>query len=355
MTPLQKFATENWVQPFLNIPCWTVTCVDKADPLYKAPINLPYLLQKGKLYGATEIEGIKPYMTLNDILAEPRLANLQFITMILNQRNNGNDIVILDIEPTCPEDIKKALMELPYLYAETSMSGKGIHAVFPAPKTYPEILETKPSVQKGMEKQTADPATVQNVTGKKLPIYEILLGRNHAVTFTLRKLERRTPPSRPLSDFYAIWEELAAQKKVTETRDLNTDNLPELKDIPDVGLILSFLEGVGTYKKDPSNFDTMSDYEFGFIGFYKYRLQHIIEKITQLQKAQNSKNPAWKPYEYSDEEKLVLLHHIVKTKIEPREKHEEERFGKTWLMWSCERINKRRAYICLEWPKKQVL
>lgn len=317
---LSEFAKEPWLQHLLDIPRWTATCTDKNDArYYKAPVNLPYLLQTGILYGATDINGITPHMTLREIISHPMLQKLPCIALSMTQTGTPGDFVILDIEAECPEDIRNGLLRLPWLYGERSMSGKGFHLVFPSPKTHPEILETKPAVKEGK-------------------IYEILLGRNHHVTFTMDIIERPAGPVRPLSDFYAIWDDLASRKKATVQTQVDTSDLPDLNDIPDAPLILSFMDSAGDYKRDPSEFDTMSEWEFGFIGYYKFRLMKVIRSVAGLQKAQNFSNPDWMPHEYTVQEQMVLLYHIVKSRIPHRDKHDTVRNNLPLLLWYCERI-----------------
>ena len=52
--------------------------------------------------------------------------------------------VILDIEPSCPESLRRSLLDTDFLYAETSMSGKGLHLAYKMPesvlKAYPNII-----------------------------------------------------------------------------------------------------------------------------------------------------------------------------------------------------------------------
>lgn len=321
---IQEFAAQPWLVHLVDKPCWTVTCMDKGSAVYKMPINLPHLMKTGKLRGDTVVDGTYPYMALSDMLKDATLRQLTSVTLILNQHGWKEDFVILDIEPGCPEEKKKELLSLPWFYGETSMSGKGYHLLFPSPATYPEILETKPSVKEDKS-------------------FEILLGRNHAVTFTMRPIRRTNGIIRPLSDFYDIWEKIASQKKITETRALNTENLPDIHTIEDGDLILSMIESAGEYKKSIEDFTgddrepDISRWEFGLIGFYKFHLAKTIARAVMLQKAHEGMFPGKKAHIYTEEEQLALLYHIVKKHIPYREKHDEIRFGKSFLLWSCER------------------
>lgn len=298
---IENFAALPFLTDIKDKKRWTIT-VKKEDK--KMPVNINALLEKGVVWGASEADGQNPYMSLTEMAQMPIFQNINNVCLNLsNMLHDG--IVILDIEPICPQEIKDKLMALPWTYAETSMSGKGMHLVFPSPKTHLEILETKTALKFGK-------------------YYEILL--NHNVTFTMNEiLPMPGMRTKPMSEFEKIYDELSENAAITQTMQLNTENLPKPEEIPYYEDLIKWL-WQARYGKTPEDFkNDISVWEFGFIGFYKYRLNLLLEIRP------------YKEHKYSDQEKLVILYGIVKERIPYRGKHEEIREGMPILMWNCKR------------------
>ena len=116
-----------------------------------------------------------------------------------NMNTDEDNFILLDIEPACPPHIIRKFLQLPYIYAEKSLSGKGIHMVMPVlPEywQYPAVLK----LQKMQEEHK---------------YYEIIF--NHWVTFTRNMLK----PSNPKADdsfYHEIFRELAEKQKLGEER-----------------------------------------------------------------------------------------------------------------------------------------
>lgn len=234
----------------------------------------------------------------------------ELCNLIPNAKNNAyfmdsltDNFVVLDIEPTCPKDIKEKLLLTPYIYGEISLSGKGYHLIYPIPSCFSKY----PIAQKKI------------VMKEKHGYYEILL--QHYVTFTRNML----PSAIGTENFDPIFEELASiqietKRKDTDIQELKPDDIPLEKDIL---ITLFHLD----YKKTPADFyNDLSKYEYGFIGFLYYHLK----KQLDINK--------YKIHKYSDNEKAWLLYTVAKDKIPKRQKHEEYRNNLPWLLYLASEI-----------------
>lgn len=266
----------------------------------KRPIDMRALINKGKVWGVAWDRGYNPLVDLETLKNTiPNAVNNAFY---LDAELDG--YVVLDIEPKCPDVIKKEMLKLPYLYGEISMSGKGIHLVFALPKViwnkYP-VIHNKLALK------------------EQHGYYEILLS-NHFVTFTRNDIGEPYDP-KPISEFEKVFEKLASEAKESVAakevivEDISTDNIPMFNKIMTV---LS----AQNYKRKPDYFSNdMSKYEFGMASFYYHALKRLLS------------NNQFKNIEYLDEQCAVILYEILKKKLEFRPKHEEQRNGLPWLLY----------------------
>lgn len=306
--PLDYFSKVDFVQKLKDNPRWT--CSTKT----KMPIDMPALRDKKVIKGASFKNGNQPFVTFTELLAI--LPNAKTATYVLNQ--SVDDICVLDVEPKCPAEIRDKLLQLPYLYCELSMSGKGYHMVFETPKDtkFREIVIGKDSLR------------------TEGGIFEILL--NHNVTFTGLACEPTENVNlKPIDAFNAIFEKLASEAELHSYKEYDTSDLPDIDDIPYGDEILeSVLEA--EFKKTPADYtsvdkngvtyDDPNKYEFGVLGFFNQRLESTLKKEK------------YKDHEYTMKEHLVLLYDIAVEAIPYREKHDEMRDGMPFLMYSAKRL-----------------
>ena len=198
---VKEFAELSVMTPFLDKCRWTFTAIvdDQKKPgkKKKIPVDLPHFLWlNDKSYWKGAVEQNNPFLTLRDIAEDEILGNVLTNLCLRLSQANGDDIVILDIEPDCPDDEKADFLALPWIYAETSVSGRGLHLVFPAPASHPEIRLGKTKLKPDNRND-----------------YEILL--NHYITFTMCPVTHDPNRSiRPMSDFEALWENLIKTAKL---------------------------------------------------------------------------------------------------------------------------------------------
>lgn len=285
------FYNHPFIQSISGRERWTVS--DNT----KRPIDMfVFIHQFGRVTGAafTDENSLVDLPTLCKHI--PNAANNAYYMDVL-----VDDFVVLDIEKTCPDDIKAELLKLPYIYGETSLSGKGYHLVFPAPaclQDYPVAM-----------KKTA----MKDPKGH----YEILL--NHYVTFTRNMI----PPAdeNNTGDFEALFRKMAIDQKDVNRTDVDIKSI-EPEHGPDYDKIVGLLRRQ-EYKKSLSDFyDDFSKFEYGCMGFFHFKLKQIL-KVNTIAPG----------YAYSDNEKAWIIYEICKDKIPYRAKHDEMRDGLPWLLY----------------------
>ena len=190
---------------------WTVS-----DPTSKMPIDIKHLLtgcseqcsHPGPVRGAWARDD-RVLVTLDELTAGlPTAANC---AMFVDAPSQG--CVVLDIEKTCPADVRDNLLAIGALYAETSLSGKGYHLLLPLPASFNELTVA------------ANKAVLKGPHGW----WEILQS-NHFVTYT------RNPTPMPVSTtvdqnlWDRVWRSVAedANNAPVVTYDsIDTDKRPE--------------------------------------------------------------------------------------------------------------------------------
>lgn len=265
----------------------------------KMPLDFVALINEQQIKGASFKNPEKwPLVDLETIFKT--LPNVTNVALLLN--NAINDIMILDIEPTCSEERKKELMALPCDYMETSMSGKGVHMIFKnVPTNFPDIKLAKNALK-------ANDNT-----------YEFLLNK-HYVTLTGNVIQNT--PSRPVEDIQKEFDLLAETAKINQHRDIQLRNEYEQMEIPFKDEIIAMFDNIW-YNKTPENFgNDMSTYEYAALNFYFSGLK----AICNIYRYNNN-------VKYTDEEKILLLYNIANIKLENRSKHNEFRNGLPYLLF----------------------
>lgn len=302
----KNFYENPFIKSIENKPYWSISD-DK-----KMPVNMK-ALPLGKIYGASF--KVPDHMTtINktlDIIPYPK--NHAYYMDI-----KKDDFILLDVEPNCPDEIKNEFLKTPYIYGEYSLSGKGIHLIYKKPKdykNYPVVLN-KPNVK------------------EKNKFYEIMF--SHWVTFTRNTLRVIDNSKNNNNDYFLkTFYKLCEENKNFSTAKIDFEiNKNRLDEIPYYKNIIDYMINVSDeYNKEPHDFyndgrgeDDLSKYEFGFTGFYYYRLLNVLKFY------ENSE------ISYTNEDKAILLYEIVKRKIKFRKKHNEKRDNLPWLLYLSKRI-----------------
>lgn len=302
-----EFYNHPFIKSIADIERWTVSDNNKR------PIDMFEWIYRQKLVGAATTDS-NSLISLHRLCQTlPNAANNTFFMDTLT-----DNFVMLDIEKTCPDEIKQELLKLPYIYGETSLSGKGYHLVFPCPACFFEY-----------------PAATKKVVMKEEHgYYEILL--NHYVMFTRNMI----PPSEGTGDFETFFRNLCEKQKEVNREDVDIHDM-EPEHGPDYDKIVELLIRQD-YKKTRDDFsEDLSRYEYGYIGFLYYKLNQILKVNTIALydvKSEETGKTVKQKYVYSDNEKAWILYTVAKDKIPYRAKHEEQRDGLPWLLYMAREI-----------------
>jgi len=266
----------------------------------KVPIDMADLLSSNGqvIHGAILKENHCPYLDLWTLLKHiPNATNHAFY---LDARTDG--IMVLDIEPKCPQEIVDKLLQLPAFYGEYSMSGKGYHLILPVPSTFVDVF------------------SCMNAVKEEHGYYEFLC--NHYVTFTRKVLPTGLVPNMgqaPYDDFITIWNQLAVNIDLDKKKSIQAV-LDEEEDTEYTDYIQEILKSDDrAYKKEPSDFfDDMSRYEYGFTSHTYHQLMRVLRNIKVF---------------YTLNEMIWEVFRTTSALIEYRPKHDEMRNNLPWLLY----------------------
>ena len=280
---------------------WTTSLTDK-----KMPIDMGVFEESnGNAVVGAKVMGHPSLVSLGKLLSLlPEIGNHTFY---LDALTDG--YCVLDIEPKCPEEVKQELLKMNFDYAETSMSGKGIHLIFPLP----DCINNYPNAMSKVRMQ------------EEHGWYEILL--NHHITFTRNTMdvEKGDEPFEP------FFEEMCKRQKAVVSMDYDIEaERPE--DVPFYEEILLFMK-TSSYKKTPEDFDNdISRYEFAVSAFLYKKMIGMMHCAT-IQRA---------GYEYDENEKSWLIYEALVEKLDHRDKHDEYRDGLPYLLYTARNVVARK-------------
>lgn len=117
-----NFYNNSAIQSIAHQRRWTISDNNKM------PIDIRNLVFNGMITGAHGIDHADVELDTLDELTQhiPTAHNHAYYHRMLD-----TGFVIVDIEPSCPESYRNMLFQLPHVYAETSMSGRGYHLIIP--------------------------------------------------------------------------------------------------------------------------------------------------------------------------------------------------------------------------------
>lgn len=274
----------------------------------KAPIDMRHLLETGRLRGAWARDE-RCLLSLDELTTRlPQAANAAYY---LQMQTDG--LIMVDIEPDCPEEIASALLQMPrIIYSETSMSGRGYHLLMRAPSNLDEFPH----------------AAAKTVLREEHGWYELLM--EHWVTFTRRPI----PTSRIMAAHVhqpdpktpSTLEELFAQLGENVTASIEVDPLSTGDQMPEIPLTEQIVTGVvvaahGHLRSiEDFNHDT-SRWEFSVLGSLYGWLR------TQLAIAEGTSS-----HHYDDSDRAWLLYAAAVRMLPARDKHAQLRNGRPYLL-----------------------
>lgn len=276
-------------------PRWTVSDNNKR------PLDMVQLIRSMNdelepsepgIRGAARIDA-STLVTLDELIAAlPQASNHAFH---LNAASDG--VAMIDIEPSCPEGLREALLQIPCLYAERSMSGRGYHLVLPLPKNfhqYPAAVSKK---------------AVKGPGGH----FEILL--EHWMTFT-RDVISHQPWEGSSPVWEGLWAQLAAEVEHTALAQLEIDQ--DKPHIPHEELLLNRLRSTALRKSLADFGGDHSSYEFSVIGTICNALDEHLAQLAQVRAIDSVDD-------YDHTQRAWLIYQSVVAKIPHRDKHDELR------------------------------
>lgn len=311
MQSQSNFYGNETIKKISEKPRWTISDTNKR------PIDMYEWTSKHAVKGCDiQLEGST--MTLKEldaIFADIGVPDLHTFYLDVME----DDIVILDVEPACPDAIKRRILTLPYLYGEVSMSGKGLHLAFPKPKNFDEF------------ENAAKKVALKDGHG----YYEILL--NHWITFTGRTLEMPIAKNvENQTDFEEFYAKIASIQKSSEENEVDFEFEDiSIADIPESDYIIELLTTANHYPKRPSNFNgDMSSYEYGWFC-YKYRRMRQILKLSRIIET---------GHDYTPQEQACMLREIARIALPKRDKHETWNLrGMSWLTYLAKTVVARKS------------
>lgn len=216
--------------------------------------------------------------------------------------------VLLDVEPACPDELKRKFLATNYVYGEVSMSGKGYHLVYRTP----ECFSKYPDAMKKLKMQDSKDT------------YEFLL--EHYVTFTRILLPPAGPDAVPIDDWF---EQLCARQKYVAKTDAFNVEAERPKDIPQLSVIMMVMENNLSYKKTIEDFGgDNSRYEFGYAAMVYKRLERVLKQFR---------------HKYTQTQKAWIIYDILVKRIPYREKHDTMRDGMPWLLYVIQEMMAKNA------------
>ena len=291
------FRSNPFISSIAGTKKWTVSTNQKV------PIDIFKLKYRGVIAGA--VYNSEPSLTTLDKVNEllPGAANYAFYLDAFD-----DDFVVLDIESKCPDDIKQKLLQMPCLYCETSMSGKGIHMIFKHPI---DIMNKYPDAKQKI------------VFKENHGYYEVLIA--HYVTFTANQIAANISDDN--SEFEKFFETMAANQKKVTRADIDIDIVDDV-DIPIKINLLNSLQGreIGYRTQTQGRFNgDMSRYEFGYMA-------HLYRMLINLLNDKDRKE--WNQYNnLTDSQIAWFMYKTASEDLPHRPKHEQERNNMPWLLY----------------------
>lgn len=286
----KEYKNHPFIQSLKNKERWTFS-------IEKKPIDIKTIFTEGRIVGATE-RNETCLTTFDDM--HKHFTDLPNNTFFL--RSFFDNYVILDVEKTCPDDLKEKFLKLPYIYGELSQSGQGYHLVFPLPKAFfeSEIARKKARLQ------------------HKERFYEIL--QEHYVTFTGKLIE---PPISPEGSFDELYEELLKDQVAPIDVEITKITQEDLKDIVASDFIIDQLKRTNIPK-------TLADYDNDHSRFEYAVISYLLNRLNKILTLFNVKRFGHK---HTDVEKANLIYYCINDFVEHREKHNTFRHEMPYLLY----------------------
>lgn len=272
----------------------------------KKPVNIQDVFLRWSAERGAECNNPLTMATLDELTRMlPNAGNCAFY---LDYTLDG--LICLDVESYCPDELKEKFLTLPYLYAETSLSGEGYHIILRPSRKF---IELNPE------------AMTKTVLKNAEDGYEIHL--RHWVTFTRWSL----PPATGNTALEDIVGDFV--KDFKPTNRTVADIADEHPQNEDVDRLTQVAREQFTYAKTVHDFsDDYSSFEFG-----------LLTKLARWYIKRCTYETSITGHVYDESEIAWSMADTAAYHLEWRPKHDEVRDGLPWLVW-----NARNAYATVQ-------
>jgi len=300
---LDAFITNPFISRIAAESRWTIS-------IHKKPMDTRILINKDRFVGASFKRGYNPLTTLpilTNWIADRQNTIPAYFSYYLNGAVNRQ--IILDIEPNCPKEIVDTLLNTtPWEYAETSLSGKGLHLGLTLPQDHTLYFDQL-SVLKGPGNH-----------------YEYLM-HNHYVVFTMNQISRvpniHLPSAGSLlthvGPLYRQWKTNQLEKKEFVLSDAKP-NIPEEAYLRTLLNSVHFRRTLAYYGNDRGR------YEFACGCAFLHKIKQYLP-TTRLA-----------PFTYDETMLTWLVYESLVNYLPPRAKHAEYRNGLPWLLYLSQQV-----------------
>lgn len=285
----------------------------------KLPLDIKHYRDTGRLKLAS-YQNELCLTTYEDVLRlVPNYNNLTYFT-----NATKNNIIIVDIEKTCPEELRNELLKLPYFYAELSHSKQGLHLFLEIPESYDKKEELlKRTVIKHPSKT-----------------YEVLI--KHYTIVTFNEYEPKVKQAYNPDKITAFLDEmltygsssLSSIKPQREKRLVGDDETVDTFRLYQPSVCERQIEQLVQaieFDKTPKDYaENVSDFEFAFIGHivFKYDWLYRTNRLIGLAKIYNDIEHE------STKQAMYVIYKVCERVIPYRQKHDTKRYDLPWLMFN---------------------
>lgn len=321
---IQKLATDE---------NWTLSNVDKL------PINAREFLSTGYIYAVRFDQSENPLVTLNELDANP---NLQAVNRAYRLKARKNRVIAIDVEPDAPLEMKQQALDMPAHYTELSTNG-GVHLLIEVPE---DLITDRNRYLFQDISVIKEPLSKEEIA-QRHPYYEVMFN-DHFITFT-----KRMHPTKPCVDYNqnpkakeqlrAFLEnlvlldekrqqerELAKKYRVEFEKNAITDEKREL--------IQRFIEmkGIqqGVQKAQEKRCDSFNGDESAYEMSVANTLAYYVLKIHSMSK--NTQSFRDLADALGEQELIYTIYLLSKDVLPYRPKHDEDRNGLPWLLYTAQ-------------------
>lgn len=300
------------MESLLQDDVYTISTADKM------PIDMPWFLSRQEVRGAAEYDYRKSYSTLVDMYKAFADGELPNICIRLDFMNHN--FMWVDIEPVCEATLRDTLINnLDYIYLETSMSGKGYHAMMYVPELGTDVKAVNTSVIKPSND------------------YEILIS-SHCVTLTGNLLGSNPADTSSKDYFIDLFTNVGNMPRFSATKGPDEYHLIDEADIPNIAYLEPYFVNIintaqhniilADYDNDNSRF------EFAMGLSICRGVQQLLNFGPRLGLSiVDANGNTLTPHEYTYDEIVACVHICMKGALEERKKHHEFRDGIPWLYY----------------------